>query len=109
RSLEFMIGDGVLHSVDDESDPPLNLDELFGGSYILALFVFFRLIACVNGEVGCSVRDALLLYGPDPAARFTLGHSLVDTGEGGSSSLRNRGGRSLHLLPCRVQGDALSA
>jgi hypothetical protein len=28
------------------------------------------LIVRVNGEVGCSVRDALLLDGPDAAARF---------------------------------------
>src|SRR5215470_641185 len=58
RLFEFMIGDGALHALDDEIDPLLNLRELFGVSHILALFVFFRLIACVNGEVGCSVRDA---------------------------------------------------
>src|SRR6266853_1472206 len=33
--IEFVIGDGALHSVDDEIDPLLNLRELFGGSYIL--------------------------------------------------------------------------
>jgi hypothetical protein len=103
RFLEFMIGDGALHSLGHEINPLLNLGELFGGSHFLALFVFFRLIACVNGEVGWSVRDTLLLDGPDATARFTLSKPLVQTGEGGSPALRNRGFRLLHLLPYRVQ------
>jgi DNA-binding protein HU-beta len=45
-----MIGDGALHSLDDEIDPLLNLRKLFGGSHILALFGIFRLRP---GTVGC--------------------------------------------------------
>ena len=93
RPFEFMIGDGALHALDDEIDPLLNLRELFGGSHILALLVFFRLIACVNGEVGCSVRDTLLPDGPDSAARFTLGKPLVETFEE-SGSLASGGADS---------------
>ena len=77
--LEFMIGDGSLRSLENEIDPLLDLGEFFGGSQILPLFVFFRLIACVNSEVGCSVSDALILDGPDAALRFPLFEPLVET------------------------------
>src|ERR1035441_10161112 len=97
RFLEFMIGDGVLHSLADKIDPLLNLALLFGECHILG--VFFGLIACVNGEVGFSVPDALLLDGPDAAARFTLGKPLVETGEEGRSALSEPGVRVLALLP----------
>src|ERR1700722_2573673 len=100
-----MIGDGALHSLDDEINPLQNLRELFGGSHFQVLLAFFRLIACVNGEVGCSVSDALLLDGPDAAARFTFSKPLVETSEGGRPALRNRGFRLLHLLPYRVQDE----
>jgi hypothetical protein len=39
--LKFMIVDGVLHSLNDEINPLLNLREPFGGNRFLALFVFF--------------------------------------------------------------------
>jgi hypothetical protein len=56
-----MIGDGALHSLDDEIDSLPNLRELFGRIHILALFVVFRWMACVKGDLGGSVPDALLL------------------------------------------------
>src|ERR1700675_4580961 len=102
-----MIGDGALHSLDDEINPLQNLREPFGGSHFQDLFAFFRLIACVNGEVGCSVRDALLLDDPDAAARLTLSKPLVETGEGGNLALRYQAFRLLHLLPYRVQGETM--
>src|SRR5260370_36656997 len=103
RFLEFVIGDGALHSLDDEIDPLLNLGELFGRSHILALFVFSCLIDYVNGEVGCSVRDALLPDRADDATRFTLGKPLAETGEGGRSYLSKPWFLWRHLLPYPVQ------
>src|SRR6202161_3866938 len=44
-----MVGNGALHSLDDEINPLQNLRELFGGTHF----------------------QALLLNGPDAAARFT--------------------------------------
>jgi hypothetical protein len=71
RFLKFMIADGEFHSFDDEINPLLNLHEHCNRIRFLALFVF-RSVVCVNGEVGCSVRAALLFDGPDAAARFTF-------------------------------------
>ena len=50
--LELMIGDGTLHSLDNEIDPLLNLRGLLSWTDVLALFIFFRLIACVRWRSG---------------------------------------------------------
>src|SRR5215469_7181900 len=106
RFLKFMIFDGALHSVDNEIESFLQLRELFGRSQVLFLFVFRRLVACVNSELGCSVSDALTLDGPDAALRFPLGEPLVETGDRERSVPRTRKLRFVGLLPYRVNSEA---
>jgi hypothetical protein len=104
-----MIGDGAFHSLNDEIDSILNLRKLFGGSHVLALFVFFHLIDCINGELGRSVRAVFSRDDVDAATRFTLGEPLIETGERGRPALSKRRFRLLQLLPYPVQGEALFA
>ena len=80
-----------------------------GGSYILAFFVFFRRITCINGEVGRPVRGAPALDGPHAIRRFTLREPTVETGDGDRLTLRRRGLGLLRLLPHQVQSEALFA
>src|SRR5581483_1935779 len=111
RFLEFMLGDGDLHSLGDELNPLLNLRELFGWSKILVIYILFGGTTYIYGIVGCSVSDAPSLNNPHVLPCLKPRDPPAEPSNHPGSTLRTcrlpRGFRLTHLIPHHLQCEAL--